>query len=82
VIENADHSLDADTAMQLILGLIPESERARVEAIADGDQVLMCIGLGLSLGRYLGHCDGRVVPPREAARRGAGDEADVIIRSY
>jgi hypothetical protein len=80
VIENADHLLDADTAMRLILGLIPESERARVEAIAGGDQALMCVGLGQWLGRGLG--PDLDVPMQEADGCGDDDEVDVIVRAY
>jgi hypothetical protein len=81
VIENADHPLDADTAMRLILGLIPESERARVAGIAGDDQTLVYVGLGQWLGRHLGPCGGLDVPMQEVARSG-DDEADVIIRAY
>jgi hypothetical protein len=80
VIENADHPLDADTAMLLILGLIPESERARVEAIADGDQALVSVGLGQWLGRCLG--PDLDAPMQEAARCDAEEEADGVVRAY
>jgi hypothetical protein len=82
VIENADHSLDADTAMHLILRLIPESARARVAAIADGDLALVCVGLGELLGHRLGPYGDRDTSMQEDARCCADDEADAVVRAY
>jgi hypothetical protein len=74
-----DLPLEADKGMRMILGLIPAAERARLEAIADGDKALMNIGLGQWLGRLLGPCGDVDVPSQGATQSDVDDDADGIV---
>jgi hypothetical protein len=79
---SADQLLDADLATRLILELIPETERARVAAIAEGEPTLVSVGLGQLLTGWLGQYGGHDTTMQETVRRDADEDVDAVVQAY
>ena len=71
-----------EEAVRLLLGLVPQSEQARISALHDDDLINLHFGLGMWIRDNLGIWQGNAALLDATGESDADNASDVILRAF
>lgn len=77
-----DFPVTVDAAVRLLIGMVPESEQAKIAAMTEGDLVMLHIGLGQWIRNHLGLWGDNPVLMQATGEQEADDASAVIVLAF